>query len=250
VSTGPLDVPTVALETGPLPATSSRRRDVDAGLMYPLSHRSRMRVAVVVDDGVDLGVDLAGLPDATGAARGWATLLEDRGARVSLGDDALGERIDLARAQVLLDPDPGPAAVAALEDWGFDDEAAWGWRGLSLRNRRLASRRPEPGPVLPDDPAGFLVALRAALVHEVGDRTLALLASFRDEWRGAPIEVHAMPTRLGRVSYAVRWHGERPALLWEVADAAPALVLRAPGLDPTWSSTAPSGEALLAPPAP
>jgi hypothetical protein len=31
VSTGSLDVPTAVLETGPLPATSSRRRDVDAG---------------------------------------------------------------------------------------------------------------------------------------------------------------------------------------------------------------------------
>jgi hypothetical protein len=177
-------------------------------------------------------------------------LLEDRGARVSLGDDPLAERVELARAQVLLDPDPGPAAVAALEDWGFDDEAAWGWRGLSLRNRRLASRRPDPGPELPDDPAAFLVALRAALVREVDDRTVALLASFRDDWRGAPIEVHGMPTRLGRVSFAIRWHGERPALLWEVADAAPGLVLRAPGLDPAWSSTEPTGEALLAPPAP
>jgi hypothetical protein len=53
------------------------------------------------------------------------------------------------------------------------------------------------------------------------------------------------PTHHGRVSYALRWHGERPALLWECER--PGVRLTAPGLDPSWSTTDQTGEALLAP---
>jgi len=54
---------------------------------------------------------------------------------------------------------------------------------------------------------------------------------------------------LGSISFAVRWHGPRPALLWELAPAANVGPVRlvAPGLDPSWSSVEPAGEALLAP---
>ena len=33
---------------------------------------------------------------------------------------------------------------------------------------------------------------------------------------GVDLEVHDAPTRHGRLSFALRWHGEHPALLWEV----------------------------------
>jgi hypothetical protein len=45
------------------------------------------------------------------------------------------------------------------------------------------------------------------------------------------------------VSFAVRWHGDRPALLWECELAG--IRLRAPSLDPNWSTTDRRGEALL-----
>ena len=45
-----------------------------------------------------------------------------------------------------------------------------------------------------------------------------------------------------RVSFAVRWHGERPAVLWEV-DGPPGLTLRS-GVDDSWSTTESRGEAL------
>ena len=59
------------------------------------------------------------------------------------------------------------------------------------------------------------------------------------------------PTHAGELSYAVRWHGERPALLWELhpRPGGPAVRLTAPGLDPGWSTEASAGEALLAAPA-
>ena len=66
-------------------------------------------------------------------------------------------------------------------------------------------------------------------------------------WLGANFEVHGLPTSArSTLSYAVRWHGERPALLWE--QSGPAVVLTASGIDPTWSSSEPAGEVLLAAP--
>jgi hypothetical protein len=50
------------------------------------------------------------------------------------------------------------------------------------------------------------------------------------------------------VSFAVRWHADRPALLWDHQPRGGRPVdLRAPGLDPRWSSSEPRGEALLSP---
>jgi hypothetical protein len=50
----------------------------------------------------------------------------------------------------------------------------------------------------------------------------------------------------------VRWHGTRPALLWELTPFPDAgeVRLSIPGLDPAWSSTALRGDALLAAVAP
>jgi hypothetical protein len=117
--------------------------------------------------------------------------------------------------------------------------------------------------------ADFLSFVRALLVSEVtapGAGGLALASAVPETWFGQGWEVHDAPTAHGRLSYAVRWHGERPALLWELephADAARhgndagggtggpdgpgAVRLTAPGLDPRWSSTERKGEALLAP---
>jgi hypothetical protein len=99
--------------------------------------------------------------------------------------------------------------------------------------------------------AEFLSFVRALLVREVPapGGGLALCSMLPDSWRGAGVEVHGAPTRWGVLSFAVRWHDDRPALLWELTphrdlDGTP-IRLTAPGLDPTWSSTELRGEALL-----
>ncbi|MBA3803847.1 MAG: hypothetical protein H0X22_13235, partial [Acidimicrobiia bacterium] len=46
------------------------------------------------------------------------------------------------------------------------------------------------------------------------------------------------------VSYAVRWHGDRPAVLWE--QRGDARSLRADAVDGGWTSDARRGEALWA----
>ncbi len=65
-------------------------------------------------------------------------------------------------------------------------------------------------------------------------------------WLGANFEVHAAPTSArSTISYAVRWHGERPAVLWEQSGAP--VVLTASALDPEWSTSDVQGESLWKP---
>jgi len=81
-----------------------------------------------------------------------------------------------------------------------------------------------------------------------------LLPAWTAAWLGQPVEAHEVPTAWGRVSFALRWHGERPAVLWQVepslgtTDSTAAPVLHAPGPDPAWSGTGWSGEGLLTAP--
>ena len=98
--------------------------------------------------------------------------------------------------------------------------------------------------------AAFCSLVRDLLVHET-EGGLTLLAMLPAGWLGQGIEVHRAPTHAGELSYAVRWHGHRPALLWELRarPGVSSVRLTAPGLDPGWSTEAPAGEALLAAPA-
>jgi hypothetical protein len=221
-----------------------QRGPIEVALLFPVSHRTTWRGALT-----NAAVDLRSLPDAEAVARGWDLQLE-RGMQAAL-PPPIGERLDAARADLLLTP-PTPAVVAALEDWGLDDEAADGWARLGWNDRRRARKRraidePWATTVASDavsDPAGFLANVRAVLVKE-SRGGVDLLPGFPPDWLGQSLTVDAVPLRAGSLSFAVRWHGSRPALLWE----APAGVeLRVPALDPAWSSTEAVGEALLAEP--
>lgn len=64
-------------------------------------------------------------------------------------------------------------------------------------------------------------------------------------WLGANFECHrlvASPEHL--ISFAVRWHGDKPALLWEI-DGPPGARVAASAVDGTFSSTEMRGETLL-----
>jgi len=93
--------------------------------------------------------------------------------------------------------------------------------------------------------AAFLGFVRQVLVRETPDGSVALATIFPPEWTGQPVEVHDAPTHAGRVSYALRWHGDRPALLWHCER--PGVTLTVPGLDRSFSTAEQSGEALLSP---
>ncbi len=118
-----------------------------------------------------------------------------------------------------------------------------------------------PGGCMGDGHHGWAAAellsfVRTMLVREVFTPAgqpdeLALVSMIPASWYGQGVEVHDAPTRFGTLSFGLRWHGERPALLWELEPHDPdvAVVLTCPGLDPTWRTTDVRGEALLAAPA-
>ncbi|MBT5568477.1 MAG: hypothetical protein HOJ93_05470 [Acidimicrobiaceae bacterium] len=117
----------------------------------------------------------------------------------------------------------------------------------------------DAGGLVDVDGPSNLVAIDAATIslRSLADRLarssadgLDLLVDIPDSWLGGGVEVHGLATPFGRLGYAVRWHGERPALLWELErhDDGP-VVLRVPGLDTAFSTVEATGEVLLAAPA-
>lgn len=134
--------------------------------------------------------------------------------------------------------DLGPALVELLRSasptWTWADPEAWtGDDAL-------------PG-------ARLLSAVAAALVVSVRGR-IALLPGWLPAWWGLPIDVHDVPVDGGRISFAVRWHGDRPALLWELdlpgVDDGALPEVAVPALDPAWRGRGLRGEELLGPVAP
>lgn len=204
--------------------------DADHGLVFPVPHRTKVRVALTGSS-----IDVRALADVDAVGRAWDRML-DRGLRTEL-PEPLQTDVDTARADLLLAPVSAEAFVA-LEAWGFDADAIEMWAAMSMRARRAARRiSSAPG-------TGVLSETRAALVAEHGS-DIDILSGFRAAWLGQHLAVHDAPMRRGRCSFAVRWHGSRPALLWDVP---PGSTVRAPVLDADWSSTEPVGETLLGEP--
>lgn len=87
------------------------------------------------------------------------------------------------------------------------------------------------------------------LFNEARWKQIDLLPEVPREWFGRPADVRGVATLWGRISFSVRWHGLRPALLWERSGGDDEVELRCSGIDPTWFSVARHGEALLAEPA-
>jgi hypothetical protein len=97
-------------------------------------------------------------------------------------------------------------------------------------------------------PAAAADRVLSSVVAAPDPGVIHLLPVVPETWLGQPIDVRSCGTANGRVSFSVRWHGPRPALLWERLGGSDAVELRCPGLDPSWSSLERSGEALLAEP--
>lgn len=214
-------------------------------------------------------LDAGGERDAADRVEGWRTGLADPaaaggpdgsdgsvadppgwspGSALLVGDgyrclDAVGAALGAIR----LGRDPsGPLR------WLLDvATSTWTWPGAV--HPRLGTGSGGDGDD-PDVTVGFWNVARELLVGGsptggasdggAGSR-LALARWWPPEWTGEPLEVHGLPTGAGRVGFALRWHGRRPALLWEVAGEGPEVTVSAPGLDPAWGATGRRGEALL-----
>jgi hypothetical protein len=233
--------------------------------------------------------DASAFPGSDAVVKGWKAQT-DRGTRLELPPGRIASAVEANRRALLLLhegrtvvprslPD-GAYVLSALRRFGFGREAAEVVDGLSARQRRrwadpswyedafwsgtgkldrvaalldaasttytwAADAGGRFGPAATE----FLLLVRDLLVREVSDG-LVLLSAIPPSWAGQPIDVHDAPTRYGRLSYAIRWHGDRPAVLWDLnpdgRDAATTPVrLTIPGLDPSWATTEPRGDALL-----
>jgi hypothetical protein len=247
-----------AASDGPFAHRQDRGARLVGAFLFPVAHRTTLR-AVVGLGTRGIGVTEPGdAPDAAAVVRGWQVQL-DRGMRVEVPDEQLQRAVASARVGTVLAGQAWrvePAVAAVLEDWGLDTEAEVAWSRLTGRARRRLRKReparstwsevlalagaPHTGA---DVDAQLLAAMRSLLVREL-EASVALVDEWPREWIGQPLDVRDAPTHWGPVSCSVRWHGDRPALLWEgPADT----TFTAPGLDPAWSSNEAKGEALLAP---
>lgn len=94
----------------------------------------------------------------------------------------------------------------------------------------------------------FVRAVRSVVVEDT-EAEVCLLPELPQLWRGRTLDVLGLPVAHGTMSFGLRWHGPRPALLWEanLAPEAP-FTLRVPGIDADFETTDRQGEALLADP--
>ena len=86
------------------------------------------------------------------------------------------------------------------------------------------------------------------LVSETNEGVQLLSKQLPRSWYGKDFELHGMATRWGKLGFAVRWHGENAALLWEMEphkDLVPLITI--PGLQKEFSTSKTEGETLLSP---
>ncbi len=150
------------------------------------------------------------------------------------------------------------------------------WTGASTRGRSdLELVRGDGSSTVPVGSLGFDAAELAARTNALLDLFVRdgltpdaaqgplLLSSYDPTWYGQVVEAHGVASPWGPVGVAVRWHGARPAILWQVGagdsdgdgsgraggeDDDNAVVVAAPGLDAAWRGVGSTGDALLAAP--
>jgi hypothetical protein len=205
----------------------TRDRSLGDALVGPVAkaaHRIGKRTGdAVIATGLSAAVDLL----AGAAQQETAALVAALPAAGDLGDVGAAARISLDRL---------------LDETATDEVVVLGDRARFAPDAVRLLRRMGIGLVDDETPTGAPPGVE-------------VFSGFPLAWMGQGVEVHDAPTRHGLLSCAVRWHGERPALLWDRRpwpDAPPDEVVRlsAPALDPGWSTTDRQGEALLAAPSP
>jgi hypothetical protein len=267
----PADVPIAGIQ---LPSAS---------VVLPVGHRASVTVGLGHRDAPGGRSLPRSLPSADAVARGWLTCAE-RASRLVLPDQRLVETVVVARCDLLLSglptaagdpvtfllaagelvrlgevdrrsaghlaPEVAAAAHQVAGRDGWDVDAALDAAALVLARAeerrgvtdlaRIAQERTDGRP-----PAGPVAGIRA--VPAVERRLARGPTLFPDgipaAWRGAEVEAHGLAVGPATtLSFAVRWHGAHPAVLWEVSGER--VELRAPAVDPTWRTSAASGEAL------
>ena len=144
----------------------------------------------------------------------------------------------------------GPDWVLAAAVDGADRVLAAAGDARARRDlAALRQRLGQPQPLPRDEPAEPLLALawvEQRIVALRDGQAQLLSCGLPASWRGINFEVFDLPTGgTGTMSFAIRWHGDRPAILWEQTPGADGpVVLTSPVLAPQWSTAEVSGEAL------
>ncbi len=140
----------------------------------------------------------------------------------------------------------GPAATGGRV--GHDELVGWSQQANLVRRWYRPDDSIGSGPFGGlVDAAAFWRAARHLLLTErvdLSEPTIELVPDHPTAWRGGSLEVHRAATLHGRLSYAIRWHGPRPALLWDASECRARIIC--PSLDPVWSTSDDRGETLLA----
>jgi hypothetical protein len=244
-------------DTGPIPARVPPVAAVVSGWLTVCERASRLGLPdqQLVDAVTAARCDL--LLDGPVDAADPLGFLADVAQIVRLGDDADAWLPEVIGPLERIGRERGPrvddvlVAVERLAVTAGDERAAGDIAALVARRRRdgleaLASRMSlaERIAVEAQSRGAFVDAVERSLVAG-GD---VLPGGLPPSWLGANFEVHGLPTSArSTLSFAVRWHGERPALLWE--QTGPPVILTARAIDAAWQSDEPSGETLLAAPA-
>lgn len=206
------------------------------------------------------------LPDGEAGSSLVATITAER-SELALGsvphaaDDpvafavALGELVRMGER-----PDPWlPELAEAIEAIGpvpgWDGDVACDAATLVLNRadepraardlQRIVERRQSSSH--PAEPATGLLAI-AWLERLLAHRGELMPTGLPRAWLGQAVEAYGVPSGpASTVSFAIRWHAERPAVLWEQAGTA--IELTSPVLAPDWSSSEVKGETLWPAPA-
>lgn len=202
-------------------------------------------------------LDIAGLHDEADRAR--ATVVDAASSGRIVGRDAVAALRSLASRELLAGEASGLGDLAG-------DLAATAGDALDAATLRLVARALDAdspqaaadarraaetatGSHLPGSPAAAAAhRVLAQVIDTSATDRIDLLPDVPEAWLGQSVDVRSCGTANGRVSFSVRWHGDRPALLWERQGGSDAIELRCPGLDPSWSTLERQGEALLAAP--
>jgi hypothetical protein len=243
-------------------------------VVYPIGHRSTLRVARAHSAGITALPEV--LPSAEQVANGWLTQTQ-RASRLHLPDVAIVEAVTTARCELLLSgPNPADSSafildVAELVRMGglpaiWVPDVATHLESLARSGAQIA-----PGVVQAaarvlhaagedravadlrrmnlvesaDDwtstPGGPVGVERLLVVSDEHEAWL-MPGSFPRPWLGVDFEAHRLAIGLAStLSFAIRWHGERPAVLWEVSGQPMPLSYG------SWSTGELAGEALWPP---
>lgn len=245
----------LALERQPAPAsridltTLPGSSDVTRGWQSTVGRASRLDlpdpalVEAVTAARCDLGLN--GPVDPVDDPVGFVL---DVGELVRLGEPAAEWLVELVEPIARIARRPGAEVDAAVRTLERIARAAGDGRAVGdaarLRRRRAGSAGQErPGPFAAVDRSPSAGRFVWEVERRLADDGDLLPAGLPNSWLGANFEVHGVPLAVdAAVSYAVRWHGDRPAVLWECTGAPVRLTARA--VDERWASDEPSGEAL------